>query len=334
MSRILVSLLSEHSVPNFLFIKQMEGAYDELLFLTTTKVDKDGGERHLLDALGMPYETGACIEVDADDFNVNLARLEADWQHREGDEYLVNLTGGTKLMSLAAHVFFSRFKSRFFYVPFGKNVYCDIVAGLEMPISYRITLKEYFALYGLTFTADNSLMFGDELPSDLFGQVRANRGYLTRRMRDAQSEENSPEEKKYYGGRWFEEYVFLRVKEQYRLGDEFVAKDVKIFRSEGTQNDNELDVIFMIDNALHVIECKVTMYGYGGKPQQHIEGFLYKLAAISKDYGLKVNSYLVTSHKMDKLPDGTRAATEKRQRILGIKGIIGFQELCKGKLKL
>ncbi len=334
MSRILVSLLSQHSVPNFLFIKQMEGCFDNLLFVTTKEVDAMGRELHLLSALGLPKDAGYCVVVEGDDFNAAKSTLRNSWVSCDGDEYFVNITGGTKMMALAAYEYFSQFSSKFYYVPIGKNVYYDIASGQETFISYRMTLKEYFALYGLTFTADNSLMFGDELPWNLFEQVRANRGYLTRRLKDAQSASNTPEEKKYYGGTWFEEYIFLRVKEQYRLADEYVAKDVKIFRAEGTQNDNELDVVCMIDNALHVIECKVTMYGHGGKPQQAIEGFLYKLAAISKDFGLQVNSYLVTSHMLDKLPDGTRAATEKRQRILGIRAMIGFRELCKGKLTL
>lgn len=173
-------------------------------------------------------------------------------------------------------------------------------------------------------------MFGKSLPFELFERVRKKDGELTSEMSNAKSEANTSLKKKYYSGLWFEEYVFLRLKKQFGLDAGYVAKGVKIFRSAGQSNDNELDVVCMIDNALYVVECKALSKWVSAK----VDGYLYKLAAVSKNYGLQVNSYLVTSHNMDKLPDGTRAATEKRQRILEIKGIIGFRELCKGKLTL
>lgn len=330
MSRILVSALSEHTVPNFLLIKQMNGLYDELLFVTTEEVDAKGREAHLLDALGLPRDAGACIAVDGNDFKAAKSTIQENWAHREGDEYLVNMTGGTKMMALAVYEFFLQFRAKFYYVPIGKNVYCDIASGQETPIGYRISLKEYFTLYGLTFTADNSLMFGKSLPFELFRRVRRNHGELIFEMVNAQNETNTPEKKKYYSGRWFEEYVFLRLKKENNLDARYVAKDVKLFRSEGQSNDNELDVICMIDNALHVVECKVSMRGASEK----VDGFLYKLAAVSKDFGLQVKSYLCTMHKMNDFSLSTRQAIEKRRRILGIKGVLGPQELYAERIAL
>lgn len=76
-----------------------------------------------------------------------------------------------------------------------------------------------------------------------------------------------------------------------------------------------------------MIECKVTMNGPKKNPKETVEKYLYKLAAISKDFGLRVNSYLFTLHKMREMPQATQDNIKKRMRILGIRGIVDGQKL-------
>ena len=109
---------------------------------------------------------------------------------------------------------------------------------------------------------------------------------------------------------------------------------LKIFRNASEQNDNEVDVAFMFENTLYIIECKVSMIGYGKEPQHTIEDYLYKLAAISKDFGLIVRPYIFTLHKMEKLSDSSRKNINKRMRILGICNIIDGKKLLKKKIDL
>ena len=71
------------------------------------------------------------------------------------------------------------------------------------------------------------------------------------------------------------------------------------------------------------------MYGVGGA-RETTEEYLYKLAAISKDFGLKVNPYLFTLHKMEKISGNF----DKRIKILGIKGIYDGKRIAELDLKL
>ena len=48
MARIIVSILSNHSVPNFLFIKEMEGQYDRHLFVTSPEIGQLGRKGQLI----------------------------------------------------------------------------------------------------------------------------------------------------------------------------------------------------------------------------------------------------------------------------------------------
>lgn len=336
MSTILVSILSKHTLPNFLFIKEMEGKYDELLFITTPEVDKDNRGFQLQTTLGKEQEEVVYISVDGNDYRKALEDLN-NWEVRKDDKYIVNLTGGTKMMSLAVHDFFFNLDTHFYYVPIGKNQYYKLSTGTWLPLLYRASLKEYFALYGMKYTCDNKLTHSEDQTRGLFEEVRFKKFKLPYKLMHAQEEGvwKTPEDKRYYSGGWFEEYTYSRIKRQFHLSDEEIGLSLKIYRNKvKTPNDNELDVAFMLDNALYVIECKVTMNGFNTTVPRTVESFLYKLAAVSKDYGLVVNSYLFTLHRLSLLSSGSLHNIEKRCKILGIRGIIGPKELSDKELKL
>ena len=86
---------------------------------------------------------------------------------------------------------------------------------------------------------------------------------------------------------------------------------------------------FVKDNNLYMIECKVSMHGFGAKEQETVEKYLYKIAAIKKDLGLKVNSYLFTLHNMNRFSADTISNIQKRASILGINGIFDGPRLTR-----
>jgi hypothetical protein len=63
---------------------------------------------------------------------------------------------------------------------------------------------------------------------------------------------------------------------------------------------------------------------------------MYKLAAISKDFGLRVNPYIFTKHRFTPkaFNEARMSAIHKRMKILGIKGLLGRNEFKESKLKL
>ena len=327
MSKTIVSILSEHLIPNLIFIREMEGTYSDLLFITTPLMEQRRSGIHLEIALGLKPESVRRVVVPNDSYRTILRELEAA-DLPEGQEYLVNITGGTKMMSLAVVRYFDRYPSHLVYVPLGTNVYYDLSSEEPYAITYRVTLEEYLTLYGLSYEYDNSLIHGQHKPFSIFDYMRRKDFVIPRHYTHANENDwLEPTERRYMAGEWLEEYTYLRIKKDFHLRDEDIAKSVKIYRDDPTHNDNELDVTFVRDNALYVIECKVTMYGYGKKPKEMVEEYLYKLAAISKDFGLRVNSYLFTLHKMREMPPETQENIKKRMRILGIRGIVDGQKL-------
>lgn len=325
MSKTIVSILSDHLLPNFLFIKEMEGQYSDLLFVSTPQMEMQEKAMHLEVALGRKEGSVRRIVVANDNYKEILDALRAE-QLSGSVEYIVNITGGTKTMSLAVHEYFCQFNASFVYVPIGKNSYYDFSTDQTHSLDYRVSLNEYFTLYGLAYDYDNGLICGAQKPFKLFNEQKMSNFYLTEELRYAQKAPR-PELRRYLGGEWFEEYVYLRIKRDFKLRDEDIAKSVKICRLSSTSNDNELDVVFVRNNALYVIECKVSMTGYGKEPKSVVDEYLYKLAAISKDFGLRVNSYIFTLHQMWRFAKATQENMSKRMRILGIRDIIDGPKL-------
>ena len=330
MKKVLVSILSDHLVPNYLFIKEMRGQYNELLFIGTPYTESKAIATHLENALENRKSNIKKVILESDQYQEGVQSLE-NISLPTDVHYIVNLTGGTKIMSLIVYDFFRKLNSSFYYIPIGKNTYCNIEEENMHALQYRISLREYFTLYGLHYECDNTLLKDAETTFQFFEKQKKRKFYLSDEIKNSQKAEAATD-KKYYAGEWFEEYTYLRIKKELDLREQDIAMSLKIYREDAQNNDNEIDVAFMYENALYIIECKVSMLGYGKKPQQTIEEFLYKLAAISKDFGLIVRPYIFTLHKMEKLPDGSLKSLQKRMQILGIRNIIDGKQLSKQKI--
>lgn len=93
-------------------------------------------------------------------------------------------------------------------------------------------------------------------------------------------------------GGWFEEYVYYKVKEILHPDD--IQMGVR-FARKGVKHDNELDVVFMKNNGLYVIECKT------GVATEHLfNEIVYKACALREALlGVSCYSYIF-SLKNDK----------------------------------
>ena len=330
MKKVLVSILSDRLVPNYLFIKEMRGQYNELLFIGTPYTESKAIATHLENALENRKSNIKKVILESDQYQEGVQSLE-NISLPNDVQYIVNLTGGTKIMSLIVYDFFRKLNSSFFYIPIGKNTYCNIEEENMHALQYRISLREYFTLYGLHYECDNALLKEAKTTFQFFEKQKKQKFYLSDEIKKSHQAETATD-KKYYAGEWFEEYTYLRIKKELNLREQDIAMSLKIYREDSQNNDNEIDVAFMYENTLYIIECKVSMLGYGKKPQQTIEEFLYKLAAISKDFGLIVRPYIFTLHKMEELPDGPLKSLQKRMQILGIRNIIDGKQLSKQKI--
>ncbi len=98
----------------------------------------------------------------------------------------------------------------------------------------------------------------------------------------------------YFSGGWFEEYVYDKIKslkgeyiDDVRLNVKLREKPTEV--DEESDVENELDVVFIANNNLHVIECKS-----GNLTNQDWTNTFYKVALLNRRFGLSATSYIVS----------------------------------------
>jgi hypothetical protein len=126
--------------------------------------------------------------------------------------------------------------------------------------------------------------------------------------------------------------VFYQIREQLNLSSESIASSVKIYQDKQVPyNDNEFDVMFVRDNALFVIECKVSLSG--GNQKSKLDNSLQKLGAISKNFGLRTNSYIFTLSNLHNRPGEFNERLLRRCEVLNVKPPVDMRSF-KNEIKM
>ena len=331
MKRILISILSDYLQPNFLLIKEFDGKYDKLIFITTEKMKGKGKGRDLEKALGLVEDSVQRIEVFEDDYSDVKQKLE-NCSFDADNEYILNVTGGTKVIPIAVCDFFKNFNSQFYYVPIGKNIVRNIYSDETITLNYRLNLKEYFTLNGLRYEPSNETLFPLSQSRIVFNEYKQV-CFKRYRYKKICNSHNLPDakERAYYSGAWFEDYCYWRLKKEFELDDDAICKGAKIFSDESLQNDNEIDVMFIRNNELYIFECKLSITTSPVENDKDmLDKYMYKLAAIAKDYGFRPKSYILTLQNIKQMWSGISLSNaEKRLKILGISGFFDCNDFSK-----
>lgn len=356
--KIIVSLVSEQTIPNLEFIKEKFNKNDELLFITTTSMENNGNREWILNALGkeIPYET---IIVDAfsfDDIESKLAESLND-----EDLYLVNLTGGTKIMSLAVYDFFKSLNSQIFYLT-GRGQYIKIHPGRTKPVfelKTNTSLSEYMIAYGFNIINKSTPLFNfeqsknvlqyflnnfdDENDPEILEKLRKGRSkgikdidsieglrlFINKLEIKPKSENKlSKYECRYLSGDWLEEYLY------YFLQIELDVSDFEIglgWNVEKKGNPNEFDVLVMKNNKLYLFECKTSIYLDLEKNKTFISDTIYKSDSLRNKLGLFAQSIVFTLSDLEnkRLKTHIERAQESRVSLIGRKEIENESELYK-----
>jgi len=297
MTNKLVTIVSDQTIPNVLLIKELGSNIQCYIFLTTEAMEKKIKRTAIIDTCEIPEEKIVTINISEDKSSGIKKTL---YDHSLGLEanahYHVNITGGTKMMSLAVYEYFRNLNSTFYYLPIGKNVLSKFKTQFDeqiVALENRLTLHEYLLACGISYNFKEKFFFTEENCFEIFRDYKIN-DFIFEKFPVETAEKMSAYSVKpdNIRGIWFEEFVFYYLKKKLKLPDKMIACSVKVFKDMDVQyNDNEFDVMYVKDNELNVIECKVQM---GANPAQKLDGILYKLGAINKNFGLKTNSFIYT----------------------------------------
>ncbi|WP_126443797.1 Card1-like endonuclease domain-containing protein [Sulfuricystis multivorans] len=288
-SPALVCLVSDQPVPNLaVMLDPAFAAMPAVLVAAPERIAHGQFLAHALDRHGIvnhlvELRDGFALDRLREDF----ARLRQALPHG----VLLNLTGGTKPMAIAAWEAFDRVSDRTFYV----DIRNDTLVwwrpfGAPQPLADRFPLETLFLANGLSL--DVSLPPNRTPPHDREMQE------LRQRLREhlGKDMKASPG-----GGGWLERLVFGEIAELARRDGKITdcARSFRVRESVGNIGSaNEIDVAVLRDNALWLIECKTGHVGKGAGAMVA----LFKLATLRRRLGgMRSGALFVTTQKVSEM---------------------------------
>ncbi|TFV94471.1 DUF1887 family protein [Algoriphagus kandeliae] len=364
---ILVSLVSDQTIPNVLFIRDNPPA-DQYLFISTEGMEK----KHIVPNIqkacnGWISKNSKTILVEEDSLVDFEKKLGETLEVEDGDHFLVNITGGTKIMSLGAYNFFTRIgSSSIYYLPLGKNHFRQvfpIIKNKTREINFKINLKDYLEANGVTiqskaFSQKNQLIRSEEFTTKIFQNFLGDSNLPIKKMVEILRDKKFRDKKNFKVSSEILEIIkpmrdlgfspessekFTREETNYLTGDWFEEytyslivntlnkKDEEIGKgvrvTRGEKTSNEFDVMFTHNNALYVIECKTDV-------ADNEEGKLSQLFTntLYKASTLKKDFGLFVKYFLFSVNDFSKLSDEQkdRARVLDIK-LIGTEFLSESK---
>lgn len=177
--KIVVNLVSDQTIPNVLFIKEMSNA-DSYIFISTSKMESRSTSKNIAQSANLSDKSYSIIEVQEDSLIDIEIKLQESLSFEDEDEIFVNITGGTKIMSLGVFNFFARLGSaKIFYLPIGKNELLQtfpLKKNTTSSLNARVTLEEYLKAYGVSFNSNsfsnkNSLVKEYNITENIFSNI-------------------------------------------------------------------------------------------------------------------------------------------------------------------
>jgi hypothetical protein len=272
MKTVLVSLVSDQTLPNVQLIKEFREQITDYFFISTVVMEKSGRRKWIEKAAGI--EKSEFCEVNHFSFDDIIEQLDK-FDFAIYDKIIVNLTGGTKVMTLAADGYFKELGSDIYYITgSNNNDYIKLYPGrkkITTEFKTKISISEYLDAYGFKYVKSEQSNISVEYISKIYSlycdglfynhqealsYLRSRRGKTVNKQA---LEENSllqqllkeieypiKEDKlnkievKFLSGEWFEEYIGLRLKKELSLSDDEIMIGVKIEKDIPNQVTNSV----------------------------------------------------------------------------------------------
>ncbi len=355
--KLAVVLVSDQTVPNVVYLKNLKeygDGFDKVLFVSSKRMEKDNKSQIIAKAVGVEYYD--IIKVNENMLFDVAEQLSNYFNSKNIDEVFVNITGGTKIMSMAADNFFENmeFTKHIVYLPIGSVDYKQIYPlgkdkkAVDIPIKYRMNVEGYLNALGIGIEKEEGSDC-DQRVYELFEQYFDKNGVfekltdILRVFRDSRKYKklvNSDQFKRvcellkglnqdandfdFKSSRKWIDFFSGGWFEEYvycQIKQIECIDDIKLNvkldrKAEDPSVNNELDVVFVKGNDLYVVECK------SGDIEGGLNDVLYKSAALNRGFGLSAKSYLASLGKKLLDKDGQLKSDIKvKGDIFGVKVI-------------
>lgn len=150
--KALLCLLSEQHVPNLLAVHHFKP--DQLVLIESEGMRRKGIAAHFLEAIkkgGLEYDSRHHVQhlSSEDDLAHIRAALQEVFDRFPSADWVANVTGGTKPMSIATYEFFKSHAGKVIYTTVGHpNEIIDLDTGGTESCGHKLTVEEFVTGYG------------------------------------------------------------------------------------------------------------------------------------------------------------------------------------------
>jgi len=336
---LLVSLVSDQTIPNVQLINELKETVDNYLFISTKGMEQKGVRNWIIEACDLqPEKLLPYVEVKQFSFDDIEQKLDLI----DFDEYLkviVNLTGGTKVMTLASFDYFKEIGADIFYLTGSDDGLIKLAPGRKKrneKLNSKVDVVQYLKAYGFTITETTPSSVNSDYTERLFNyfvegilipfkevlnslrkfrkkgtkiiKIDLLENFLTAiEFPNSMPGELTELETKYLTGEWFEEYVAHKLQKELELSNSEIKTGLVITKTNknGDMVANEMDVVFTWKNKIYTIECKTSIFNEEQLPDGKIKSksilgeTLYKSDSLRQGFGLYVSTFIFVLDNID-----------------------------------
>lgn len=362
MKTLIVNLISDQTIPTLQFIKEFGSKGCTYLFISTKGMEKKGVRDWIVKSAKL--SVGECITKEVDEFSFDSMEQQLDQiDFEEYSKIIVNITGGTKLMMLAAYEYFKLAGADIYYLTGKENhiikLSPDRIKKVDV-LKCDVSLFEYLTAYGFSCKTSEGSSLSNEYIKSFYEwfilnmtpkqrlvltglQPYRNKGVkiadvenlsallsdVSFPIKDVNKTMLSKSEVKFLTGEWLEEFVFNRISEELNLKRDYIQTGITLTKKNKNGKDvsNEFDVIFVLKNRLYTIECKTSVFtpAEQQKPKTFISDTIYKADSLRKNFGLFTNASIFTLSSKNE-EDGLLVPVEHIERADLSDVLIAFKE--------
>lgn len=258
---IIVNLVSDQTIPNVQFIKwfvKQNLGQIKVLLVTTKEMERKDKSNCIKNALSslenfLEWET---LTTDGNSLPSISKDLEKYFLNQSYKKIIANITGGTKLMSLAAFDFFkNQTNVEIYYQPIGQELQKLFPVQQNYSINELLSLEEYMNAHGIKFKYSNNCVRDWEYNKSVYENAVLPNRELIKGMLALQ---NDPHFKGIYKRKDFVDFTLID-------GSKFEA-----INSENATKENMCSLLQSFDFDIHKVEKKDIRYITGGWFEEYV----------------------------------------------------------------
>ena len=319
MTKLIVSIVSDQTIPNIEFINSHKGDNVRYLFITTDYCDNEKKHKteDICKVCELSPENNDIIKIEkVEEYSIEMIqkRLGEYYKSSIYDEILVNATGGNKPTFYAVVEFFrNKYKTKIYYTDISNNNSfinlfndTDKINKLD-----SLTPTQYLNAYGYNTdlsSKDEKYFKFANIIFDVYMKINIQDFQIIENIRNKifnssekdflnclgfiDNDFNKKGRKnisKFINGGWLEYFFYeklLNIKNKLKFEMNLGLTIKKL------DKENELDIAITYKNTLYVFECKYTFKDNG--KYYNLHEYIYKLDSLNGSFGLRPKSSLVT----------------------------------------